>query len=321
MNYCNISDDITQVIGKTPLVRLHRITQANILVKLESMQPGSSVKDRIALSMISEAEKRGDIKPGISTIVEPTSGNTGIGCAMVAASRGYNTVIVMPNNASLERRAIIRAFGAKLVLVDVRKGLAGAIAKAEEIVSNIGENAFMLKQFSNTDNPKAHRETTGPELWEQTQGSIDALVVGVGTGGTLTGCGQYLKSMKSTIKMCAVEPKESDVLSGGSPGSHKIQGIGAGIIPDTCDTTMIDHIFKVSSEEAIIMAREMATKEGLLVGISSGAAVTAAIELSNQPEMKDKVICVIIPSSGERYLSTELFSDIMEEVSTQQVEN
>ena len=316
-----IADDICCVIGNTPLIRLKRVNNnATILAKLESMQPGSSVKDRIALSMIVEAEKRGQIKPNVSTIVEPTSGNTGIGCAMIAASRGYDVVIVMPDKCSMERRIIIRAFGAKLVLVDASKGLVGAIKKAEEIVSEIGENAFMLKQFSNPDNPKAHYETTGPELWNQTGGKIDALVTGVGTGGTLTGCGKYLKSMKPSVKICAVEPAESAVLSGEKPGPHKIQGIGPGIITDNCDTSVIDHIFKVSSEDSIQMARDMATKEGILVGISAGAAVNAALELSKFSEMKDKTICVIIPSSGERYLSTELFENIVEEVKAQDIE-
>jgi cysteine synthase A len=309
-----IANSITDLIGRTPLLRLNRVIgpecKATILAKLESMEPCNSVKDRLALSMIDEAEKRGDISPGKTTLVEVTSGNTGISMAMIAAARGYESIFVMPDTLSMERRIVMLSFGAKLVLTPGAKGVAAAIQKGKDIADELGEKAFLADQFRNPDNPKVHRETTGPELWYQTDGKIDALVSGVGTGGTLTGSTQYLKSMKPTFESIAVEPVESAVLSGGTPGPHKIQGIGAGLIPDNCDTTIIDQIFQVSSDDAIAMSRRLALEEGLLVGISAGASVHAAVAIGSRPEYEGKVICVIIPSFGERYLSTVLFNDM-----------
>ena len=301
-----------QLIGKTPLLELTHIEkelglQAKIVAKLEYFNPAGSVKDRIAKAMIEDAENKGILKPG-SVLIEPTSGNTGIGLASVAAAKGYRLIITMPETMSVERRQLMKAYGAELVLTDGTKGMKGAIAKAEELSKEI-ENSFIPGQFVNPANPAVHRATTGPEIWEDTDGEVDFLVAGVGTGGTVTGVGEYLKSQNPDVKVVAVEPETSPVLSKGTAGAHKIQGIGAGFVPDVLNTDVYDEIIPVSNENAFATGKLIGRSEGVLVGISSGAATWAAIELAKRPENKGKTIVVILPDTGDRYLSTPLFTD------------
>ncbi|MBF0804258.1 MULTISPECIES: cysteine synthase A [Neisseria] len=309
----NIAHSITDLIGNTPLVELNRLTEGlpgRVVAKLEFFNPGSSVKDRIAASMIDAAEKAGKINKD-TVIVEATSGNTGIGLAMVCAARGYKLAITMPESMSKERRMLLRAFGAELILTPAAEGMGGAIAKAQSLVDDNPGTYFMPRQFDNEANPQIHRETTAEEIWRDTEGKVDIFVSGVGTGGTVTGVGEVLKARKPEVEIIAVEPEASPVLSGGEKGPHPIQGIGAGFVPSILNTGIYDSIIKASNEAAFATARAMAEKEGILVGISSGAAVAAALDLAKKPENKDKLIVVLVPSYGERYLSTPLFADLV----------